>query len=446
MKRGIKMAAGLLGLSVYICGCGANTDMMGAETVQEQIANEGTETLAEEIPTEEMPEEENNEPDYMFDEEFSLAAGESVIIGDGVKFELKSLEFIVDTSVYRVEYTLTKDENEYPGIAFWNQSEGSDFYPDVYNPYEITFVSVKGGIADLTADFQISDVREVPETMTISGNVSDTYTTIDYEYVEGDKCILYLDKDVAFKGNIIEVIEHVMDAVEDETGYEYYVDNKYSAIRTDGIREIEYGLNPWPGVDEFNEKIAVYVVNRPEDAIMSCAFERAIVLAYEDFEVETEGVYAMAHELTHTILMRNGESLNTKLSEGYACCIGGKVAEKFTEYPLSNMASEREYGSFPYQLDGTTAEDIFLTEYDDYAADFKNYQYGVYFITYLLETYGNDGFHNFLDNLNDKNADNYVSPSSEMQMEVLKETFSNEIFKDFGKWYIENSKRFVVDS
>lgn len=387
--------------------------------------------------------EEDVEPKYQFEQMFWVAAGEKALVGDGVEFFLKELKYISDTSVYRIEYTLTKDGNEYNGYAFLEENAVADFYPDVYNPYRIRFIEVERGEENLTAGFRISDVKEAPDAMTVSGKESDTYTTTDYEYVVGEKCILYLDKDVTFQGNIIQVIECVMDGIEEETGYKFYVDNKYSGVRTDGIRELYYGSNPWPGVDEFNEKIAVYIVNRPDEYFMSCAFERAVVITYFDFDLETEGVYAMAHELTHTILMRNAESLNTKLSEGYAFLIGSRVAEKFPEYPLTDMALEQSYGKFPFPLDASNAEGIFMTEYDDYVADFKNYQYGVYFMTYILESYGNGGFHDFISCLNQKNEDNYVSPTDEMIVEALKETFSDTVFEDFGNWYAQNKSRFT---
>lgn len=443
MKR--KVLCSVMILALLICGCGNSGSDTEGTTVMEKdnVMSESVETEETETMEEDNGESESVvevvEPDYYFDEEFALSLGDTVKLEEGILFSLKTLDYLEETENYRVDYIMSKDDTFYPG-RFFMDKEGTT-YPsiDVYNPYPITFVDVN----ESQAVFSVSNAPEIPAPMEISGNAEDVYTTDDFEYVAGDRCILYLDKGVSFHGNIMEDLENIMSAVEKESGFEFYVENKYSAIRTDGIREIYYEEDPWPGVDEFNEKIAVYVVNRPERHLVSCAFERAIVIVADDFDIQTEGIYAFAHELCHTINFRNGEQLNRKLTEGFACYMGARVAKSLTQYPTSDEMEESYYGTFPEKLNHSTAEELFLKEYNDYAYDFKEYQYGMYFVTYLYETYGDRAFRDLLQAVNEKNDENYTLPTNEIQVEALKECFSENIFAEFGDWYNINKDRFA---
>lgn len=414
------------------CGTGEQNTINSTEAIPVETESlEATESAAVVV--------EPVEPDYYFEEEFAVAVGDTVNLEEGISFTLETLDYLTETENYRVDYIMSKDGEDYPGRYFMDK-EGVPFqYIEVYNIHPITLIDVN----DSQAVFVVSAAPEIPDPLEVSGSVEDTYTTEDYEYVVGDRCILYLDKGVTFRGNIMADLENIMTAVEKESGFEFYVENKYSAMRISGIRESYFGVDPWPGVDEFNEKIAVYVINQPEQGYVSCAYERAIVIMEEDFRIETDGVYAIAHELSHTIHLRNGELLNRKLTEGFACYMGKRVAESLTQYPTSAQCKEAYYGTFPERLNRDTAESIFMTVYEDYAYDFKEYQYGMYFVTYLYETYGEQAFHELLQCVNEKNNENYTSATDEMQVEALKECISENIFAEFGDWYENNKNRFA---
>lgn len=380
---------------------------------------------------------------YLFDEEFTLTVGEEVSVQDGITFRLEELEYFEDFNAYRLDYVMTKEDIEYTGIIWLNEDGSNELYDnEIYNMHRIQFVS-----ADLThATVKIPPAPQKPAPMEISGSREDVYTTTDYEYIVGDKCILYLNRGVTVKGNIMEVIENIMNTIEEETGYEYYVDTDYARSYVVNLRELYYGADPWPGVDEFYDKVAIYVasdLNEDGEPIMSTADNCSVVLAEYDFDMETQGVYALAHELTHTVFLRNAVSLNGKMNEGLACYFGRKVALQFTDFPRLYDTKENYYGTFPYTLDASTAEELFTTNYDDYVADFKEYQYGFYFLTYLMENYDTQKLHVFLDAINGKMAYYYDSPDNATLIETLKDTYSPQIFRDFGEWYQENEERFM---
>lgn len=425
---------------LLLTACGSDvTDTVQTEVAENDSAIEET-TISEETQVTDEAEEvvEIVEPDYCFGEEMTLTRGETVNLEEGITFTLKALDYVESTDVYRADYIMVKDGEEFPGRYFIDCEGKTTLHTDVYNIHPVTFVSAN----DKEAVFVVSAAPEIPAPMEISGNAEDIYTTEDFEYIVGDRCNLYLEKGITFRGNIMEDLENVMAAVEKESGFEFYVENKYSAMRTTGIRELYFGKDPWPGVDEFHDKIGVYVVNQPERGLVSCSFGCAILITAEDFDIEKEGIYVLAHELSHAICDKNGERLTTKLSEGFACYMGSRVAKSLTQYPMNRQAEESYYWSFPLTLNRNTAEELFLTDFEDYVNDFKEYQYGMYFMTFLYETYGDQAFHDFLQAVNQKNDEFYTSATIEMQVEALKETVSENIFAEFGEWYEKNKSRF----
>jgi hypothetical protein len=387
--------------------------------------------------------EENIAPDYHFEEKFSLQIGETVSLEKGITFQLVNVIYNDDgeNGYHWITYKLTTKEEEFESSLSLYSDGKNEIVEEKYNPYIVNAIQVENDVVT----FKVSDIPEKPKAMEVSGKKEDTYTTSEYEYIEGKKCMLYFDKGITFQGDILQMIENVMDEVEKETGYSFYPEeSKYSVLHENGIREAYYGTDPWPGLDEWNEKRAVYFVNGKnfDEPVISSGIARAICLI--SYDLKEDMIYAIAHEFTHTICIANGENLNRKLSEGYACYIGRKVAAKFSGYPVTNNSKECGTGLFQEELNGNTAEKIFMK---DYAVEenYKDYEYGTYLVTYMIETYGEGAFRKFLGNLNEKTRDDYMSPDNEMQKETLKETFSEEFFHDFGVWYQSNSSRFTED-
>ena len=67
-----------------------------------------------------------------------------------------------------------------------------------------------------------SDKAEYISGLDLSKQTKNYYTTIEEEYIETSRYILYLDKGITIPVNAIEIINYIMDMIEEETGYGFY--------------------------------------------------------------------------------------------------------------------------------------------------------------------------------------------------------------------------------
>ena len=95
-------------------------------------------------------------------------------------------------------------------------------------------------------------------------------------------------------------------------------------------------------------------------------------------------------------------------------------------------------------LNEENAEELFIEDYQDDSGRVGEYRYGFYLMTYLTETYGEDTLKEFFGVLNGKHLCDELF-YSDMICDNLKEMYGENIFTEFGKWYVANKEKYYWD-
>lgn len=316
----------------------------------------------------------------------------------------------------------------------------------------------------LTIENEISEEenKKYPEPLELSGNPEDVVETDDYEYIIGEKCVIFVDKGCKIPGDLVVVIEDVMTALENETGMTFNNDGFYNNEDSKDWIISYFGKDYWNGFSGGKEKINIILCNDNEhEGLVSCATDRTAVFINPDFKVHKYGIGPVAHELTHVLMDCNHDYYENKISEGFATYWQVNLIKALPQYAIPTVdADEKYFGLYKENLNAQTAESLFLKDYSRMDGN-QPYEYGFGLVTYLYETYSLDevnGFLNCLDerllNYKRQQADEKWTDeefyenmmfmgSLEFEAEVVKEYFGDDFFTKFGKWYSDNKNRFI---
>ena len=304
------------------------------------------------------------------------------------------------------------------------------------------------------------------EEIKLDGVKEHHFVSDDYCYIESEKYVLFLDKDVDIPGDFVTNMDAIVDEIERQLQVSCMPeDYEYCGV-TDNTSY--YGMNPWEDWD-IRPKMSIFIMT-DEDAegLISCASGDDLVIAdyamysedvwnsnpeyyASDFRIRFDYVdyYAIAHEMTHTITLRQIHMTDI-LTEGIADYMSREVVNALApNYPSigENKEKAEQYlydAVIPEKVNADNAERIFINDYQDidHANRGAEYVTGRYLCQFLDETYGDDFFLKYKEQIDADGIDyGYDECTEEVRINyanAMKEVFGDDVFTKFGNWCVEN--------
>lgn len=375
-------------------------------------------------------------------------------LGDEIAVKLDEIKVIEKEDIY-ITLTYVYPETGYvSGLLFIgdkeynfgiitenneNRIEQFDFIKD----YKLEFIRKKGESYVL----KLSNRGNIMAPTPISGKASDSYETKGFEYIESDKLIIFMKKGVKYDGNLLVEFEKQMEAAEKTAGFKRNkVNAPYSAM--EGTKLSIMGTDAFEGVDTDCKKFHIYINDQIHPQCMAGDDTyNYIILNSDELDVNLKNrdffCSDFVHEYSHAIHLSYGASFNPIMNEGFASYNEVKTTSAIT----GKTTADEDFRDQFYQyllpkghLTDENVEKIFINGYPDGPDHDKTYRYGYLFITYLLETYGKDAFTNLFPEgrsmLKKQLEETGMGDlSGENTLKLLKKTYSEDIFKNFVKWF-----------
>jgi len=265
------------------------------------------------------------------------------------------------------------------------------------------------------------------------------YTTIKEEYIETTRFVLYLDDGIEVPVNVIELINHVMDSIEEETGYKFYVEhlNEY------GYFGMDYELDRYfetaeqlKKVNVSHEKVEIVVADHDQVVGAYSSGGNGMLLGPEHIKLLDGGGDAIIHELLHIAWQRNGRYMGIVLCEGFATYYTARIIENDTVLHCT-YDSYDNLKNYENIISEDTMEDLFI----NYTAGQSAYQLGFRMMHFIIEKYGAKAYrrvHDKVSVLFDGSGD----PPMDTIAATIKSELSEDFFEAFARWQIANRKKF----
>ena len=305
------------------------------------------------------------------------------------------------------------------------------------------------------------------EKITLDGVRENHYVSTDYCYIESEKYVLLIDKDIDLPGDFAVVMDAIIDELERQLGISFAPADFRYGYGTVCDYSIYYdGFNPWKGWD-VGSKIPIFLIadRNAEGLISGATADSAMIIDYDMFSKELWNSIPefrdnpwrlngyvdysiIAHELTHTITGRHCE-LSEIMTEGIADYMKVKVIDALADkYPsiaeVKEHRGDQDY-RLPEKVNSSNAEEIFAGDYHDisHADRGAEYTYGKYFFKYLNEQFGDDYFKNIIAKIKSLNLSYQYGMYNENDVkamtEALKELYGNDVFSEFGDWCVKKN-------
>ena len=303
------------------------------------------------------------------------------------------------------------------------------------------------------------------EKITLDGVKENYYVSSDYCYLESEKYILLVDKDIKIPGDFAIVLDAIIDEIENQLGLSAMPENRdYPNIfNNSGYYN---GFNPWKDWNA-GSKIPIFLVcdRKPEGWISCATSDDVVIVSYDMFSDELwdsvpdyrdnpwrrDGYLdytEIIHELTHTITQRN-VPMSKIMTEGIADYMAVSVLNALADkYPslAENKAKKTFYDNdVPEAVNSSNAEKIFISDYSNvsHADRGAEYTFGKYLFTYLNEQAGDDFFKKISDKLIASGInyryDEYDEASMQKIAGIIKELYGDDVFEKFGDWCVKNN-------
>ncbi|MBO5577174.1 MAG: hypothetical protein J5956_12885 [Ruminococcus sp.] len=316
---------------------------------------------------------------------------------------------------------------------------------------------------------RISDSYKKYKELKLSGEEKDKITTTDFCYIESDKYVLLMEKDLVIPGDLKKNFDAIINSLEKYTGLSYCPDS-YDYTKTIDFARSKYGFNPWEGMD-YGKKIPIeLIVDRKDEGLISCACNQFVTLElnamYTDelwnsvpsYRDNTSwkrysfiDYHSVAHELTHAITERSA-SLTKIMAEGsadyYAKKVLGdliKVKGMTKDMKRSLEVSQMLKWDLPEKITAANAEKVFLRDYSEISSADRGAEYrlGSEFCDYLAKTQGKDFMKRYMDAIKaDPQLRNESRPNEgyrkeimQKHIELFKKLFGKDVFTKFGRDY-----------
>ncbi|MBH1940608.1 leucine-rich repeat protein [Mobilitalea sibirica] len=267
------------------------------------------------------------------------------------------------------------------------------------------------------------------------------YKTSKEEYIDTSRFVLFLDENVEIPVNIIELINHIMDSIEIETGYHFYVEphkaNLYFGLGNE-LKQYFSSYEQFKNVmRKTPQKVGILVTNHnlAVDAVAIGDF--GILLKPEHIKLLDGNAYVIIHELLHVAWFRNGYYMEQVLSEGFTTYFTAKITEKDTVLNCSYDSYDK-FKNYKNIITEDGFEDLFI----HYTAGQSAYQLGFRMMHFIIETYGLDAYRIFHERVTDTLNENLAKPPMDIITSIMKSEFSMDFFESFARWHAENREKF----
>ncbi len=270
--------------------------------------------------------------------------------------------------------------------------------------------------------------------LTLSGNREDVTEVTETSYYEGDRYILYFEKGVRVHGDIAKQIEKVMKEEEELLGLSY-AKTAYLDANPEYLWVLEEFGSDFNGLNNDSDKVNIMIEHYADDGAIEWSDLNTILLFYEDFEDDTNGMKTVYHEMAHVLCLRQSSNLGDIIEEGIAIYTEDQLCRK-------NNIANWDLVQF-YDINGSTPIYDATAIKEDPEKMFREintaerssqqpeYAYGVRLMYFLTETYGTD----IIKKLTEVAGKyNFEYDNTDMIIKVLKEATSEDVFEQFGKW------------
>lgn len=265
------------------------------------------------------------------------------------------------------------------------------------------------------------------------------YTTTREEYIDTTRFIIYLGKNTAVPVNVIELVNHEMDLIEETTGYDFYVEprNEYEYLAMDiELKKYFNNADQWIDHNTNREKVKIIVTEHDIDVEAYAVGGAGIVLRPEHLKLLDGKGDALLHELLHVVCHRNGPFLRMVLAEGFTTYYTMKIIEKDKKLNYSYDAYS-SLSNYQNPITENTMESLFLNMTSGQSA----YSLGFRMMHFIDETYGLSVYRKIQEEV-DRNYKELGEVPIAIIADAIKTVCGDNYFKDFANWHKNNMTKF----
>lgn len=277
----------------------------------------------------------------------------------------------------------------------------------------------------------------------LSGDPDDIFVTEQECYTDNDEIIIFFQKGVTVRGDMLTITEKVMDDITRESGFDFNKNYDHDYFR---VTDMYFENRDLATIDPENRKVQILIVD-PSEELCDWAFEGGMVAASSVYDYDFDCYQILYHELSHVAHTRNGTSLTPIMNEGYG------VYMSYHTMRANGIPSEetRQYFSSPEYPSGRFDDSIIYNGESGFIMSYRDrinvYHYGFRLITFLCDEYGDDAFKNIMNEATARDFDEMFSDENEEEdminnelemIEIIKSQTSDDVFEEFAVWYEQN--------
>jgi len=282
---------------------------------------------------------------------------------------------------------------------------------------------------------KLPDSPQVLDLSSITENVF--YTEANY-YLEGERCFFYIEKGIYVPRNYFETAEEIVTALEKKMWNQNKPINYAASLASQS--------GTFYGISNNNKLPIVLACDEENMGYISVCYDPDVQIydyGMRDGKLENIEYDTLAHECSHSVMgaVVDFHKLGKIMTEG--------SANYYAEYVIDELGMKDNFYSdntFRYhtKLTADTAEALFKGDFDDvtHADRGAEYAYGYHLTKYLIATYGDEYLTTIKDTLKTskiKDSGGYGDDADrEERLRVFKEAFGDDLFTEFGKWYVNN--------
>ena len=284
-----------------------------------------------------------------------------------------------------------------------------------------------------------SDSATYLSGLDLSKETGTYYTTTKEEYIETTRFVLYLTDGVDVPVNVIELINYIMDTIESETGYKFYVEHLYEHGYSGMGYELDQYFDTAEELKKINanhEKVVITVANHDQVLDAYASGGDGILLMPHCINLLDGGADIIIHELLHVVSARNGCYMGEVLTEGFATYYTARIIEKDTLLHCT-FDSFDHFKDYQNIITEATMEDLFI----HYTAGQSRYQLGFRLVHFIIEKYGDDAYRRIQAKVSELVDDTAETPMETIAA-IIKSELSEDFFKAFARWHIVNREKF----
>ncbi len=284
--------------------------------------------------------------------------------------------------------------------------------------------------------------KKEEQKIEFSGDPDDVIIVDANSCYEGKKFFLFIEEGCEVHGDIAIKLADIMDELEKMYSLSY---QDYDDKGDSDWREF-YFDGGFQGINTDCKKVNILIVNDPEDGSVEWASHNVTMLFDDDMDPDNNMLDVAYHELTHVLRLRQSECMGDIFEEGIAT---------YSQYHMAKDRNEKIWNIYIYTRDDgfinpfdesvilkdaeQAYRDIEGSERDSYQ---REYQYGIRFITFLIEEYGQDVIKAIS---SEALKSNLTYGDIDMQINIIKKATSEDVFERFASWLPDGWDRFTVE-